>query len=591
MKSSRHRIIQLATVAIVGLYFALTIWQNQRQAESSWDQFAAIPIVSGGRIQPVDSYARNQLMSLSGKSSIKLKETGEKLGPRAWFAEVLFLPELASTRPCFRVENEEVKALFGEQASAEKNFSYQQIQPGMEKIAQLAERAEAKEKPQLTVFDQQISQLHKKLKTFRELSQCLPAHIAAGEVLTEQELITIVTANQGLKLLLVPPADEKQPLTKWQNLGTYLAKNPAVAWPAGNDGQTNWFTLAHAYQAANGQPDENFQQCCASYLEQVRTSTPDGLHKADHEFTFYQLAPFQRSLPLYLLAGLIILASWSFSSQRTASWLTVAMTLLTTLWVIHTCGLAMRVYLSGRPPVTNLYSSAVFIGWAAISFALLIESKLLKNGIGGFIASVIGTATLIIAYQLSFDGDTMEVKQAVLDSNFWLATHVIIITLGYSANYLLGLLAITHTLRSWLSGSFTNKQVKQSYQLIYGVTCFALLFSFIGTILGGIWADQSWGRFWGWDPKENGALMIVLWNTIMLHARLSGLCRVRGFIAMGIFSMVITSWSWFGTNLLGIGLHSYGFREGAMQKLAIVCAALTLIAIASLAKKHRTKES
>jgi hypothetical protein len=90
----------------------------------------------------------------------------------------------------------------------------------------------------------------------------------------------------------------------------------------------------------------------------------------------------------------------------------------------------------------------------------------------------------------------------------------------------------------------------------------------IGTVLGGLWADDSWGRFWGWDPKENGALMIVLWNAIVLHARWDKLVRERGFALLCIGGNIITAWSWFGTNQLGIGLHSYGFTSSVLLLLA-----------------------
>ena len=89
----------------------------------------------------------------------------------------------------------------------------------------------------------------------------------------------------------------------------------------------------------------------------------------------------------------------------------------------------------------------------------------------------------------------------------------------------------------------------------------------MGTVLGGIWADQSWGRFWGWDTKENGALLIVLWNVLVLHAKWGGIVKERGLITLVIFGNVITAWSWFGTNMLGIGLHSYGFMDEAFKTL------------------------
>jgi len=105
--------------------------------------------------------------------------------------------------------------------------------------------------------------------------------------------------------------------------------------------------------------------------------------------------------------------------------------------------------------------------------------------------------------------------------------------------------------------------------MVYGIICFATLFSFVGTVLGGIWADQSWGRFWGWDPKENGALLIVLWCAIILHARWGGLVRDRGIMNLTIFGNIVTAFSWFGVNMLGVGLHSYGFMDAAFKWLML----------------------
>lgn len=117
--------------------------------------------------------------------------------------------------------------------------------------------------------------------------------------------------------------------------------------------------------------------------------------------------------------------------------------------------------------------------------------------------------------------------------------------------------------------------------MIYGMTCFALFFSFVGTVLGGLWADDSWGRFWGWDPKENGALIIVLWNALILHARWGKIIGERGLAALAVAGNIITTWSWFGVNELGVGLHSYGFTEGVLLKLGLLV--LSQLAIISLA--------
>jgi ABC-type transport system involved in cytochrome c biogenesis permease subunit len=121
--------------------------------------------------------------------------------------------------------------------------------------------------------------------------------------------------------------------------------------------------------------------------------------------------------------------------------------------------------------------------------------------------------------------------------------------------------------------------------MIYGVTCFAVIFSFVGTMLGGIWADQSWGRFWGWDPKENGALLIVIWSAIALHSRWGGLAKDRGIAALAIGGNIVTAWSWFGTNLLQEGLHSYGFSDaGFLWLMRFIGLQLFFVAIAYLPK-------
>jgi ABC-type transport system involved in cytochrome c biogenesis permease subunit len=237
------------------------------------------------------------------------------------------------------------------------------------------------------------------------------------------------------------------------------------------------------------------------------------------------------------------------------------------------------------------------------------------------VSSGIGFITLIIAHHLALEGDTMEMMRAVLDTNFWLATHVVVVTLGYASTFVAGFLGIVYV----FLGVFTNRLSvkltpgkaaaigatlgaaggtlgmaagavvmgksarlgddfgKSLTRMIYGIVCFATLFSFVGTVLGGIWADQSWGRFWGWDPKENGALIIVLWNALILHLRWGGMIRERGLATCAIAGNIVTSWSWFGVNMLGIGLHSYGFMDAAFWWLmAFVLSQICLIGLGAM---------
>ena len=304
--------------------------------------------------------------------------------------------------------------------------------------------------------------------------------------------------------------------------------------------------------------------------------------------------PFYRSSIAYVLIFMIAGISWLAATYSTtlgkkgatAGMLRNAAYILTAIVLLsHTFGLAGRMYIEGRPPVTNLYSSALFIGWGAVLLCFFTE-KYLRLGVASAMGSLVGFGSLVIAHNLSLDsslnptGDTMEMMRAVLDSNFWLATHVVIITIGYSTTFLAGFLGIAYVCHK-LALTVFGRTAKYGPKLmssekdgqkilgamIYGITCFSLFFSLVGTVLGGIWADQSWGRFWGWDAKENGALLIVIWNAILLHARWSGIAKIRGISAIAIFGNIVTAWSWFGTNMLGVGLHSYGFMDKAFNPL------------------------
>jgi ABC-type transport system involved in cytochrome c biogenesis permease subunit len=281
-------------------------------------------------------------------------------------------------------------------------------------------------------------------------------------------------------------------------------------------------------------------------------------------FNFF--GPFMKAIYLYLPVLLMSFLSWIVwpkTLRRTAFWL------MALAFITHTVALLLRMYISGRPPVTNLYSSAIFIGWAVVGASFVIE-RLLKNGIGTIMGSSVGMATLMIAHYLAVDeGDTLGVMQAVLDTTFWLATHVVCITLGYAATFLAGAMGVAYCFISNFGAEKSRNDLPRLGKMIYGVLCFAVFFSLVGTVLGGLWADDSWGRFWGWDPKENGAMLIVMWNVLILHARWDKLVRDYGTAVLAMFGNIVTAWSWFGVNELKAGLHTYGFTEGRLLALLV----------------------
>ena len=353
-------------------------------------------------------------------------------------------------------------------------------------------------------------------------------------------------------------------------------------------------TLGISYRANDF---ATFNKTVVQLREQTTERAGEAASTLHFEKAYNGFEPFYRSSVAYVIIFVIVCISWlasTFSnsfdkSDDTARMLRDCAYVLTGIVLLsHTFGLFGRMYIEGRPPVTNLYSSALFIGWGAVLLCFATE-KYLRLGVASAMGSFIGAGSLVIAFNLSLDsslnptGDTMEMMRAVLDSNFWLATHVVIITIGYSTTFLAGFLGIAYVFYHLGSALFRKpegKLKKTLESMIFGITCFSLLFSLVGTVLGGIWADQSWGRFWGWDAKENGALLIVIWNALLLHARFSGIARTRGLATIAIFGNVVTAWSWFGTNMLGVGLHSYGFMDKAFNYLmAFILTQLAIIAL------------
>lgn len=309
------------------------------------------------------------------------------------------------------------------------------------------------------------------------------------------------------------------------------------------------------------------------------------VEKVAYENRFEHMHVFSNAGALYVVIGLLTLLSYAVAPRTLR---TVALWMCIATLIFHTYGIVARIYISERPPVVSLYSAAVFIGWGMVLFCIVAE-LLFPIGVSLIIASISGLLSLLVAYGLDI-GDSMPTLRAVLDTQFWLSTHVITVTIGYSATFFAGLFGIVIVIAKLISVCFaantTNARVLKVrdsipvlYRICYSVVCLGLFFSFIGTVLGGLWGDDSWGRFWGWDPKENGALMIVLWNALLIHARWDKIVGALGFANLAIFGNVITAWSMFGTNQLGIGLHAYGAFEGDVVRNLVLWCAVQLIFI------------
>ena len=620
------RFLPFAVLALAALAVLATLRTPSPKTEYDIDAFGRLPTLVNGRLKPLDTVARSSLLVFQGRQRVAAPD-GRSVLPAEWLLDVLFRPDVAQHYQTFEIVHPDVLALLNlstDDGAKGKRFSFHQIAHSLAELDRQAKLAEGVESPLRTPFQRAVLKLRDSLVLYQRLQHSLnaprPARSHERERVDENEPTTPEfltqlstfeqTAPAGLAalrarranephdadtarnfselsqnfatieafgyLLPIPPVSDKANTLGWRNLGVSLRET--LAGGTLNSAVKTYAALGLAWR--NYQPAA-FNTAVHDYRAALEADIPAVLRKTDVEARFNSAQPFYTASILYVLAFLLAVFSWlrwSDILSRSAFWVLVL------AFTLSTAGIVVRMWLENRPPVTNLYSSALFVGWGAVALCVILE-RIYKNAIGSVAAGLIGFATLLIAHHLSLGGDTLEMMRAVLDSNFWLATHVVTIAIGYSATFLAGALALIYVVRGLFTKSLDSKTADALARMVYGIVCFATIFSFVGTVLGGIWADQSWGRFWGWDPKENGALIIVLWNALILHARWGGLVKARGLMVLAIFGNVVTAWSWFGVNMLGVGLHSYGFMEsgfwwllafGFTQLLAMMLAATPL---------------
>jgi ABC-type transport system involved in cytochrome c biogenesis permease subunit len=375
------------------------------------------------------------------------------------------------------------------------------------------------------------------------------------------------TAARGASALAVlPPSD---PSTEaWFSPGDLLE---TAFLGQGLPAETLDLLGLYENMARHGDDPVRFAEALGAFHERVTAaaSARGEYAKVPLETTFYRLNLFRRSLMLFVLAFVLAAFSWLKPSGRLLHAATVAATALPLVLLV--AGITLRCVIRGRPPVTTLYETILFI--TAVIVALALASEWIhRNRIAVASGALLGALGLFLAdkYEMKEGVDTMPSLVAVLDTNFWLTTHVVTITMGYAAGLFAAALSHVHIAGRALGMRPADADFYRSVsRMTYGAICFSLVFSVIGTVLGGIWAAESWGRFWGWDPKENGALLICLWQLAMLHALRGGYLRDNGLHTASIIDGMIIAFSWWGVNLLGVGLHSYGHTSGIFRALVV----------------------
>jgi len=488
-----------------------------------------IPLQDEGRIKPLDTFARNHLLAFYGKRSIKELD----MGATDWIINLILDPENGRDQKIFNIRNPEVASSLFLDWTNEHKYSFNQITPGLSEQSSMLEMIDQKDASDRTVYEKQLYEISRNILRFEEISY--------------------------LKALKFIPPSNNSESGEWLSPFDFILKGiPA------NENQEAILNSLQMY-LANRLAGNDLEMSSALNRYEMALSTFQGINvKVDNlkkETWMNRVNLFYISLGLYLLSFIFLSISWMIKPILLNR---VAYLLLISGTVIHGYGIFLRMQIMERPPVTTLYESVIFVSLIIMTLAVLLE-YFRKDGLGIFVGSVSGSVLHYVGFSYAADGDTLGMLVAVLNSNFWLATHVTTITIGYGASLMAGCVGHLYLIQE-IRG-VNSASLKSIFNNLFGITLLALFFTLFGTILGGIWADQSWGRFWGWDPKENGALLIVLWQLMMIHMRLSGLAKPKEFALGMALNNIIVALAWFGVNLLQVGLHSYGFDDGVARNL------------------------
>ena len=491
-----------------------------------------IPLQDEGRIKPLDTFARNHLLAFYGKRSIKI----HNLTATDWLLDLILDPQNGKDKKIFNIRNPNVVSSLFLDWSKEHKYSFNEIIPGLSNQVELIRMIDSKPNTDRTSFEKQLLELSKNALRFEEISYL-----------------------KGMKL--IPPFKQNQ-TGEWLSPYDFIVSG-LISEPH----QQRVLDALQGYLASRLENQDELITIALSNYETVIKETSTKLidiSRLKYETWMNRTDLFTVSIMFYIMAFIFLCISWLIQHI----WLNrLSDTLLIIGFAIHGLGILIRMFILNRPPVSTLYESVIFVSFIVLLFAIVIEYYR-RDSLGIFVGSVSGIIFHFIGFGYASDGDTLEMLVAVLNSNFWLATHVTTITIGYGASLVAGFVGHIYLVQAFRNSDNKTK-LKSIFNNLFGITLVALFFTLFGTILGGIWADQSWGRFWGWDPKENGALLIVLWQLMMIHMRLSGLAKPLEFaLGMGL-NNIIVAMAWFGVNLLQVGLHSYGFDDGVAMNLYI----------------------
>ena len=508
-------------------------------------------ILNDARTKPLDTFARETLRLVTSReywSASKAPHPFLARDPMTNLLSMLFEPDKWKEIPCIFLVSADVKKVLGVDPLSQW-ISYNQLRSNSglkEAFNEVIRKQQADENP--TPLDRHIGDLHGVLNRLDG--------IFFG---TDIKVVPVQVAND----------------LKWISLEEMAGMQDSEPLRASLAGMLAGFTASDTGK---------FATSAQELATQLRTR--GGSHYPTdkvlgYEITYNKSKPFRKAWIFLLLGAILYAISMGIASRLTylGAW---AFTL--TGFALSSYGLMLRVLVAGRPPVSNMYESVVYMGWGVLLFAGIFE-LVYRQRIFGLCGAAMGVIVLTLADMLPFD-PAISPLVPVLRSNYWLLIHVMTIVISYSAFALA--MAIAHlSLSLYLFTPHKKELIRITNNFVYRAIQVGVLLLTAGTILGGVWANESWGRFWGWDPKETWAFISIVGYLALLHSRFSGLVGPFGVSVGAVIGFQLILMTWYGVNfILAAGLHSYGFGTGG-QGYVVAYLAAEILFLAMVAVRYK----
>jgi cytochrome c-type biogenesis protein CcsB len=516
-------------------------------------QWGILAIQDAGRRKPVDTFAKETLIRITGRSTYT-DNTGRIWRPNDFVLSALTERHDWKGEPMVLVSSGQLIEQLGLDRT-HRRFSFAQL-TGSSELQRLATEAQA-------------------LKRAEK-----PLTRAQQEALAVNDRLTLLAHVMDGSALLIIPAPAKE-TDAWVDPGGW-SKYYSETQVAPIQSQLQMAATGYI----NGDTF-NFSRAANQLRENLRTLSPS-IYPRDQqlrlEYFYNHFEAFYRAIWCYGIALVVLIASHLRKRGRALQNIGVVFAVLGLAF--QAAGIAMRCMIAGRPPVTNMYESIIWVSFAVSFFGMIFFARY-RAPVYLLAALPVTLIALLLVHQMPIAMPaSIDPLVPVLRDNFWLTIHVLTITLSYAAFALA--MGFGHILLwRYARNPAAARADAPMHFWLYRVLQLGVLLLAAGTILGGVWANYSWGRFWGWDPKETWALIALLCYILALHGRLAGWWTQFGLAVASVVCFLAVLMAWYGVNfVLGKGLHSYGFGIGGETYVAIFVA-LDLLFVAFAVWRYR----